>query len=124
MDITPLVPKGRQLLTGYGGGGFRINNEFVGGSILLFAEGHHAWALTDAVQLTAFSLQPVLEAAEPVELLLIGTGKSIAMIDSAIRPLFKSKGIALEVMDTGAACRTYNILLAEERRVAAALIAV
>jgi len=124
MDITPLVPKGRQVLTGYGAGGFKINNEFVGGSILLFAEGHHAWTVSDASQISAFTLQPVLESEPHIELLLIGTGKSMAMLDNTLRPLLKSKGIAVEVMDTGAACRTYNVLLAEERRVAAALIAV
>lgn len=124
MDITPLVPKGRQVLTGYGAGGFKINNEFVQGSLLVFPENLIAWNAASAGQITAMSLQPVLDAAETVELLLVGTGASIVPLDPDIRALFKSKGITIEVMDTGAACRTYNVLLAEERRVAVALIAV
>lgn len=124
MDITPLVPKGKQVLTGYGAGGFKINNEFISGSILLFPLSCLNWDVTVASHITAFSLQPVLEAAGEVELLLIGTGFAMSLVDSALRPLLKSKGIALDIMDTGAACRTYNVLLAEERRVAAALIAV
>lgn len=123
MDITPLVPQGRQIITGYGEGGFKINHEFVSGSLLVFPDRRLAWPVSEEGMLTLESLAPVLETSE-VELLLIGTGSGTAFIDPSIRQALKAKNINVDVMDTGAACRTYNVLIAEERRVAAALIAV
>lgn len=120
MDITPLVPKGRQVITGYGDGGFKINHEWVAGSLIVFADRTIQWN----GEITPQSLLPIIETIPPVELLLIGTGKHTAQIDPAIRQLFRSKNIALDIMDTGAACRTYNVLLSEDRRVAAAVIAI
>jgi uncharacterized protein len=124
MEITPLIPKGRQVLTGYGGGGFKINNELVQGSQLIFPERLLAWDVQDPSQITYESLLPVLEPEGEVELLLVGTGKSMALFDPVLRQRLKDRRIAVDVMDTGAACRTYNVLLAEERKVAAAIIAV
>lgn len=119
MDITPLLPKGRQVIGGYGGGGFKINNDRIEGSLLVFPDHHVAW---DG-NITLESLQPVLN--EPgIELLLIGTGSSMKPLDASIHQVLKAKGISAEAMDTGAACRTFNILISEERRVTAALIAV
>ena len=69
-------------------------------------------------------MAPVLEAEPAVEILLIGTGSAMAPIPPALRALLRSRGIGCDGMDTGAACRTYNVLLAEGRRVAAVLIAV
>jgi uncharacterized protein len=72
------------------------------------------------------NLMPVSEAgrAGTVELLLVGTGGRMAQIDRTLRQALRADGVVVEVMDTGAACRTYNVLMAEGRRVAAALIAV
>lgn len=120
MDITPRVPKNRQLITGYGNGGFKINGKFIPGSLIIFPEKTLPLAI-DANAISLSSLQPVLDEGE-VELLLIGTGKVMQPIDPAIRTALKAKNIASDVMDTGAACRTYNVLMSEERKVAAVLI--
>ena len=117
-DVTPLVPAGRKLITAYGNGGFRIAGESVAGSVLVFPEAVLAW---DAA-LTAESLAPV--AAAKVEILLIGCGRSMAFIEPALRAELRKSGVVIDAMDTGAAVRTFNVLLAEERRVAAALVAV
>ena len=69
------------------------------------------------------SLAPIVAAAPAVELLILGLGPRFLPVPAALRQALKDQGIALEAMDTGAACRTYNVLLAEDRRVAAALIA-
>lgn len=124
MDITPLLPKGRQVITGYGNGGFKINHEFISGSLLVFPEQTLRWDISDIAHISQEMLDPFVQAASSVELLLLGTGSSIVYVDNAIRQMLKSKGIGLDIMDTGAACRTYNVLIAEERRVAAALFAV
>jgi len=124
MDITPLVPKGRQVITGYGEGGFKINNEWVEGSLLVFADHMLTWNITDISKITAQQFEPIINSIPAIEFIIIGTGKQMTPLDPAIRQFFRSKNIAVDVMDTGAACRTYNVLLSEERRAAAAVIAI
>jgi uncharacterized protein len=124
MDVTPLIPQGRRVIERYGNGGFRVTGESYRGSILVLPDWAAAWPLTTIDQLDLASLEPVLAAEPPVEVLLIGCGRAMAFIDPALRAAARARGVALEPMDTGAACRTYNVLMAEDRRVAAALIAV
>lgn len=125
MDITPLVPKGRQLVQAYGDGGFRISGTRYEGSVLILPDLTTAWDLRDFSELVPHTVQGLIdEAARYAGLLLVGTGSRMLPAPKALRILCQTAGIALEVMDTGAACRTYNVLLTEERSVAAALIAV
>lgn len=124
MDVTPLIPQGRRVIERYGNGGFRVTGESYRGSILVLPDWAAAWPLTTIDQLDLASLEPVLAAEPPVEVLLIGCGPAMAFIDPELRAAARARGVALEPMDTGAACRTYNVLMAEDRRVAAALIAV
>lgn len=124
MDVTPLIPQGRQLIERYGNGGFRVSGESYHGSIMVLPERSDTWPVTAIEQLDLASLEPVLSAEPAVEVLLIGCGRSMALIDPDLRAAARARGVVLEPMDTGAACRTYNVLVAEERRVAAVLIAV
>ncbi len=124
MDVTPLIPQGRQVIESYGDGGFRVTGERFRGSILVLPDWSAPWPLSAIGELTLESLEPVLAAEPPVEVLLIGCGSAMAFIDPDLREAARARGVALEPMDTGAACRTYNVLMAEDRRVAAALIAV
>ncbi len=122
MDITPFVPADRQLIQGYGDGGFRISGNRHEGAVLVFPGQTLAWGVADFAAITPESLAPVLEAAPKVELLLLGSGGRMLLPSPELRRYFRERGVVLEAMDTGAACRTYNVLLAEERRVAAALL--
>jgi uncharacterized protein len=124
MDITPLVPQGRQIIQAYGDGGFRISGIRHEGSVLVLPERTLPWAAVDAAELTAEAVLALLPTDLAVEIFLLGTGARMAAVMPEMRRRFRQAGIALEVMDTGAACRTYNVLLVEERRVAAALTAV
>ncbi len=124
MDVTPLIPQGRQIIESYGGGGFKVTGEAYSGSILVLPDWTGAWPLSAIDDLSIESLEPVLAASPPVEVLLIGCGAAMAFIEPELRAAARARGVALEPMDTGAACRTYNVLMAEDRRVAAALIAV
>ncbi len=124
MDITPRIAAGRQLVTAYGNGGFRINNQAFKGSVLVFPDRAIEWPIASMDELTADSLSQVAEATPPVEVLLVGCGASLAFIRPEIREPLREAGIVIDGMDTGAACRTYNVLLSEERRIAAALIAI
>jgi uncharacterized protein len=118
MELTPVNPAGRQIIERYGAGGFRVSGVIYVGPVIVFADRTLSWA---AAAPTADSLTPVVEHGE-IELLLLGLGRRAAPVATALRASLKSVGIAVEPMDTGAACRTYNVLIAEDRRVAAALL--
>jgi uncharacterized protein len=126
VDLTPLVPQGRQIVESYGEGQFRVTGAVHRNSILVFASRTLDWPVTDIVALTAESLEPVAAAgsAGEVDLLLIGCGPRMALIPGDLRKALRARGVVIEPMDTGAAARTYNVLAAEGRKVAAALIAV
>ncbi len=123
MDITPLIPEGRQIVERYGGGGFQISGVRHVGSVLVFPQRTLAWDVASFDQVTTDSLAPLIEASQAVELLLLGTGPRMQFVAPALRETLKAVGVTVDGMDTGAACRTYNVLMAEERLVAAALIA-
>lgn len=114
----------RAAIEAYGEGGFRFADMSHKGSLLITASGIYGWDVPDAEAIDIASLQAVLDDAERVDHLIVGTGASRAAIDPEIGAALSEAGIELEIMDTGAAARTYNILFAEDRDVAAALIAV
>ena len=124
VDITPQVPAGRQMIQGYGDGGFRIAGRRHEGSVLVFPERTLAWPVGDTASITIGALEPVLASDAAVRVLLVGCGRRTAALDPAVRDALRGAGVGVETMDTGAACRTFNVLLAEARAVAAALIAV
>ncbi len=93
------------------------------GSIMVSRQGAQRWEVTHFEEITEASLSAVMVDAE-VEILVVGSGTRQEFFAPALRQRLKERGVAVECMDTGAACRTYNILLQEDRKVAAALIAV
>ena len=94
------------------------------GAVLVFPDHTLAWAVATLSDVSLASLSPVSAAEPAVEILLIGTGSRMALLPAALRADLKSLGVGIEIMDTGAACRTYNLLAGEGRRVAAALLPV
>jgi uncharacterized protein len=115
---------GRHLIDSYGNGGFRFGDMSHRGSILALPGGVHKWAPEMMADLSLASLAPLMAESGHVDFLIIGTGTDIAFIPRDLREALKAKGIVIEGMATPAAARTYNVLVAEARRVAAALIAV
>ena len=124
MDVTPLVAGGRQVVQSYGDGRFRVSGKVFEGSVLVFPQACAPWPVATFADLTADSLAPVMVHDPRIEILLIGCGRRMALLPAALRQSLRASGIVVDVMDTGAACRTYNGLMSEDRRVAAALIAV
>jgi len=108
----------------YGNGGFRFADMSHKGSLLILPSGMHGWEIGGGSRLLPKSFQAVFDEAEDIEFLLLGTGLKQEFPSANLRGAFEKRGVGLEVMDTGAACRTFNVLLAEARAVAAALIAV
>jgi uncharacterized protein len=118
MELTPLIQPGRQVIERYGPSGFSISGTIYRGAVLVFPDSTLLW---EAAAVTLEGLSPVTGHGG-VELLLLGLGRRMTPVSAALRTGLRASGIAVEAMDTGAACRTYNVLLAEERRVAAALL--
>src|SRR5690349_10359853 len=110
---------GRFSIDAYGNGGLRFADMSHRGSIRLLPSGVKAWPVGSVAELTDESLAPVFAEAGEIELLLFGTGADVAAIPARLRERLREAGIGLDVMQTGAAARTYNILLAESRKVAA-----
>ncbi len=108
----------------YGNGGFRFAGMSHRGSLLCLPDGIWASLVTKASEIDAEALARVFENAGSVRHCLIGTGTDLVVLPKALRQRFRDNGIAVETMATGAAVRTYNILLGEKRPVAALLIAV
>jgi uncharacterized protein len=94
------------------------------GSLLLLPSGVYAWDVRRIEDVHPDTLAPAFAVKGEIGFLLLGTGRTMAFPPAGAREALADAGIGFEIMDTGAACRTYNILLAEQRQVAAALIAV
>jgi uncharacterized protein len=115
---------GRAPIESYGNGGFRFADMSHRGSILALPSGIEAWPPVDAADITPETLRRLIAEAGAIDILLIGTGDAMVPLAKAARDALGKAGLAPELMSTGAAVRTYNVLLSEERAVAAALIAV
>jgi len=115
---------GRAPIDAYGNGGFRFADMSHRGSILCLPSGMHGWEPADPLNLRVEDFDKVVAEARDIEILLVGTGKELRPLPREVRALLKEARVSAEPMSTGAAVRTYNVLLAEDRAVAAALIAV
>lgn len=125
MDITPVVGAEYQLISGYGDGGFTVSGVRHEGSVLILPRRTMAWGVSAPAEITLDCLAPILEAEPPrPAILLLGCGRSMAPLPRGLREALRGQGIVAETMDSGAACRTYNVLLTEGRDVAAAIIAI
>ncbi len=123
VDARPHLPQ-RVPIDGYGKGGFRFGGMSHRGSLLCLPSGIWAWPVTHPGDVTELSLQPVFDAADEIGLFLFGAGTERWTLPPALQLRFHVEKISIEVLRTGAAVSTYNILLGEGRRVAAGLIAV
>jgi uncharacterized protein len=119
MRMTEIPMEGQRPVDGYGPGGFRVGGDWHAGSMILLPSGVRPLDGTPSVE----SLAAVLAAAEALDILLVGMGSEIAPLPRPVRTALEEAGIGVEVMSTPSACRTYNVLLTEQRRVAAALVA-
>jgi uncharacterized protein len=108
----------------YGQGGFRFADMSHRGSLLCLPDGIWAWSVTQASEIDKAALARVFENAQAIETLILGTGRDMWRPEPALRDTLRAAGIVLDPMQTGSAITTYNIMLGEGRRVAAALIAV
>jgi uncharacterized protein len=123
VELTQIAPEGRQLIQAHREGGFTIAGVRHEGSVLVLPDRTLLWPVRELSAVTMDSLAPITAAAANVDILVLGSGAQFGQPRSDLRQALRSHGIITEAMDTRAACRTFNVLLAEDRRVAAALIA-
>jgi uncharacterized protein len=108
----------------YGNGGFAFAEMSHRGSLLCLPDAIWAWPVTRPEEIDEVSLKRVFVAANGIDTLILGTGAGVWRPPSHLREALHAVGIVLDPMQTGPAIRTYNIMIGERRRVAAALIAV
>jgi len=122
-DISPPATEGRLVVDSYGPGRFKISGTTYQGSILLSQNSLNAWDVADPAVLGPGSLDALVALYPPCEVVLLGCGARMTLVPAAIRAAWRDRGLSVDIMDTGAACRIYNVLVAEDRLVTAALIA-
>ena len=117
MRLNEVVYSGAVPVEGYGPGFFRLGGEVYQGPILVMPSGISGWGgVGDA--------EAILAVAAEIDVLFIGMGAEIAPLDPAFRAVLEEAGIGVEIMASPPACRTYNVLLSEGRRVGLALLPV
>ncbi len=115
---------GRAPIDAYGNGGFRFADMSHRGSIICLPSGIHGWTPADPAALTIDDFELLRAESDAIAILLVGMGPDVRPLPADLRKRLREAGISADPMSTGAAVRTFNVLLAEERAVAAALIAV
>lgn len=123
MDVTPLIPAGRQVIQRYHAGGFRITGQDYSGAVIVMPGAAFEWPLA-APDLSSGAFDSLMPYVDELDVVLLGTGAARMFVDAGVLHAVKDKGVMVDIMDTGAACRTYNVLMAEGRRIAAALLPV
>jgi uncharacterized protein len=108
----------------YGNGGFAFADMSHRGSLLCLPDAIWAWPVTRPEEIDEASLGRVFAAANSIDTLIVGTGTDVWLAPPALRNALRRVSVVLDSMQTGPAIRTYNIMIGERRRVAAALIAV
>ena len=119
----PHLPR-QALIDAHGGGGFRFADMSHRGSLLCLPDGIWAWPVTEPAQASEETLARVFAQAGELDFFVFGTGAAPWIMPEALRARFRAAQVSLDTMTTGAAVRTYNVMLMENRRVGAGLIAI
>lgn len=120
MDVTPLITSDQKIMQSYAGGAFKVSGETYAHSI--FLAPHHVMEWVHGIPLSVGDFDPLMDILDTIDVVLVGTGAQTVFLQPDVKKALREKGLHVECMDTGAACRTYNVLMAEGRRVMAALV--
>ena len=122
LDVSPALSLDKQYIQSYSDTGFKVSDIIYNSPILVFPGSTEEWILYKENEFSKKSFNTLLELTNKPEILLLGCGRGAKMVPEEIRDLMGNQGIVVEPMGTGAACRTFNVLVLEERNVAAALL--
>ncbi|MEQ9694083.1 Mth938-like domain-containing protein [Shimia sp. SDUM112013] len=117
MKLSEVVYEGAIPIEGYGPGFFRIGGEVIEGAAIIHAKGAQGWAGYD-------DTDSILALKDEIDFVLMGTGEKMQHVPSGFRAMLEEAGIGVELMASPTACRTYNVLASEGRRMAAVLLPV
>jgi uncharacterized protein len=120
---TPHLPR-RALIDAHGGGGFRFADMSHRGSLLCLPDGLWAWPVTAPAEINGATLALVLDRLDALDFFILGTGNAPWIVPERLRMRFRDAHVSVDSMTTGPAVRTYNVMLMENRRVGAGLIAI
>ncbi|MEP2530962.1 Mth938-like domain-containing protein [Shimia sp.] len=115
MQLTEITYAEALPIESYGPGFFRIDGKVIMGGAMIHAAGARSWGGYD-------DTQSILDLGDQVDFVLLGTGRQMAPVQAAFRKVMEEAGIGVEPMASATACRTYNVLVSEGRRVAAVLL--
>ncbi|MGN7438830.1 MAG: Mth938-like domain-containing protein [Alcanivorax sp.] len=125
VDVTPLIRSDQQVIQSYANGVFKVSNVTYEQPIIVTSEATTVWDInneTTVEELQLNDFKTLIDNADHIDVVLFGAGKTMAFLPKNLRLALKEAGLSVDVMDTGAACRTYNVLMAEGRHVACALL--
>lgn len=122
MDVTPLIPEGRQIIQSYGANSFKVSGERYETGLIVTPEKTQEWVNKDINDLDINDFSSLLSSIKNYDVCLFGTGVRTVFPDASLLKQLKEQGLKPDIMDSGAACRTYNVLMAEDRRVIALLL--
>jgi uncharacterized protein len=125
MDVTPLICSHQKVIQSYKTGIFKISGEIYNHPVYVTPFNVLLWDV--AGELSIADLKPehfdfLIKQADDIDVVLLGCGKTMVFMPQGLEEAFKFAGLSVDIMDTGAACRTYNVLMAEGRRVACLMI--
>jgi uncharacterized protein len=119
----PHLPR-QALIDAHGGGGFRFANMSHRGSLLCLPDGVWAWPVSTPAAITEETLAQVFASLDKLDFFIVGTGATPWIMPAPLRQRFRDANVSADTMMTGPAVRTYNVMLMENRRVGAGLIAI
>ncbi len=124
MDVTPLIRDDQQIIQSYAAGQFKISGISYAYGVIVSPDKTVEWvnAPQDMSALSLENFQELLGQANDVDVVLFGTGNKMHFVSPKLRQALSAKNLPVDIMDTGAACRTYNVLMAEGRRVVAIMM--
>ncbi len=126
MDVTPFIKVGQQIIQAYAGGTFKVSSVLYDQPICVMPEKTVVWNVPQNTPITDMTIEHfdvVTCQASDIDVVLFGAGATMVFLPRPLKAALKDAGLpSVDIMDTGAACRTYNVLMAEGRRVACVLL--
>lgn len=125
MDVTPLIRKNQQIIQSYASRVFKVSGEVYDTPLIVMPDSVQEWeidGISDVSSLTLDHFQYFMDNVDHFDVILLGCGVDMAFLSAELRGELKAEGLCVDSMTTGAACRTYNVLMAEGRRVICALL--